>query len=72
MRIEPVFVFDLDGTLVDSVYHHVFAWREALEAEGISLAFWRIHRKVGMSGGLLADQLCARRALKSVPRWWSG
>ena len=40
MHIEPVFVFDLDGTLVDSVYHHVFAWREALEAEGISLSFW--------------------------------
>jgi HAD superfamily hydrolase (TIGR01509 family) len=57
MRIEPVFVFDLDGTLVDSVYHHVFAWREALEAEGIPLSFWRIHRKVGMSGGLLANQL---------------
>jgi len=57
MRIEPVFVFDLDGTLVDSVYQHVFAWVEALEAEGISLSFWRIHRKVGMSGGLLANQL---------------
>ena len=57
MRIEPVFVFDLDGTLVDSVYQHVFAWGEALEAEGISLSFWRIHRKVGMSGGLLANQL---------------
>ena len=57
MRIEPVFVFDLDGTLVDSVYHHVFAWREALEAEGICLSLWRIHRKVGMSGGLLANQL---------------
>ena len=57
MRIEPVFVFDLDGTLVDSVYQHVLAWREALEAEGIYLSFWRIHRKVGMSGGLLANQL---------------
>ena len=57
MRIEPVFVFDLDGTLVDSVYQHVFAWGEALEAERISLSFWRIHRKVGMSGGLLANQL---------------
>ena len=57
MRIEPVFVFDLDGTLVDSVYQHVLAWREALEAEGISLSSWRIHRKVGMSGGLLANQL---------------
>ncbi len=57
MRIEPVFVFDLDGTLVDSVYQHVLAWREALETEGISLSLWRIHRKVGMSGGLLANQL---------------
>jgi hypothetical protein len=57
MSIEPVFVFDLDGTLVDSVYQHVSAWREALEGEGIYLSFWRIHRKVGMSGGLLANQL---------------
>ena len=64
MRIEPVFVFDLDGTLVDSVYHHVFAWREALEAEGISLSFWRIHRKVGMSGGLLANQLLRETGVK--------
>ena len=35
MRIEPVFLFDLDGTLVDSVYQHVLAWKEALDAEGI-------------------------------------
>lgn len=37
MRIEPVFLFDLDGTLVDSVYQHVLAWKEALDAEGIDL-----------------------------------
>ena len=37
MRIEPVFLFDLDGTLVDSVYQHVLAWKEALDAEGIEL-----------------------------------
>jgi len=48
------FVFDLDGTLVDSVYQHVLAWRKALEAEGIALAAWRIHRRIGMSGGLMA------------------
>ena len=48
------FVFDLDGTLVDSVYQHVLAWRTALEAEGIVLAAWRIHRRIGMSGGLMA------------------
>lgn len=53
----PAFVFDLDGTLVDSVYQHVLAWREALEREGISLAVWRIHRRIGMSGGLLINAL---------------
>ncbi len=57
MRIEPAFLFDLDGTLVDSVYQHVLAWKEALDAEGIDLAVWRIHRKIGMSGGLFTNQL---------------
>ena len=36
MRIETSFLFDLDGTLVDSVYQHVLAWKEALDSEGIS------------------------------------
>jgi len=53
----PAFIFDLDGTLVDSVYQHVLAWREALEQSGIELAVWRIHRRIGMSGGLLANNL---------------
>jgi phosphoglycolate phosphatase-like HAD superfamily hydrolase len=53
----PAFLFDLDGTLVDSVYQHVLAWREALEACGIELAVWRIHRRVGMSGGLMANAI---------------
>jgi HAD superfamily hydrolase (TIGR01509 family) len=51
------FLFDLDGTLVDSVYQHVLAWREALERAGIDLAVWRIHRSIGMSGGLLVNAL---------------
>jgi HAD superfamily hydrolase (TIGR01509 family) len=50
-------LFDLDGTLVDSVYQHVLAWREALEGAGIELAVWRIHRRIGMSGGLLVNAL---------------
>jgi len=54
---EVVFVFDLDGTLVDSVYQHVLAWQEALEVAGIELAVWRIHRRIGMSGGLFAGAL---------------
>jgi HAD superfamily hydrolase (TIGR01509 family) len=57
MRDEPVFLFDLDGTLVDSVYQHVLAWKHALDAEGIELSVWRIHRKIGMSGGLFTNQL---------------
>jgi HAD superfamily hydrolase (TIGR01549 family) len=52
-----VFLFDLDGTLIDSVYQHVAAWHEALTTEGIELSVWRIHRKIGMSGGLFTDQL---------------
>jgi HAD superfamily hydrolase (TIGR01509 family) len=56
-RDGPAFVFDLDGTLVDSVYQHVLAWQEALEAAGIKLAVWRIHRRIGMSGGLLVNAL---------------
>jgi HAD superfamily hydrolase (TIGR01509 family) len=51
------FLFDLDGTLVDSVYQHVVAWREAMQAAGIELAVWRIHRQIGMSGGLLLNGL---------------
>ncbi len=51
------YLFDLDGTLVDSVYQHVLAWHDALQATGIELSVWRIHRKIGMSGGLFANAL---------------
>lgn len=57
------FLFDLDGTLVDSVYQHVLAWREALEAGGIHLAVWRIHRQIGMSGGLFINALLRETGL---------
>jgi HAD superfamily hydrolase (TIGR01509 family) len=45
-------IFDLDGTLVDTVYAHVFAWQLALAEAGMPLDGWRIHRRIGMSGGL--------------------
>ncbi len=45
-------IFDLDGTLIDSVYAHVFAWQRALAEEGMPIDAWRIHRRIGMSGGL--------------------
>src|SRR3989442_14509936 len=47
----PAVLFDLDGTLLDSVYQHVLAWKEALESAGIPLSIWRIHRPIGISGG---------------------
>jgi HAD superfamily hydrolase (TIGR01549 family) len=47
-------IFDLDGTLVDTVYAHVFAWHRALAEAGLPIEGWRIHRKIGMSGGLFA------------------
>jgi HAD superfamily hydrolase (TIGR01509 family) len=53
----PALVFDLDGTLVDSVYQHVLAWHEALHVSGMELSVWRIHRRIGMSGGLFARAL---------------
>jgi HAD superfamily hydrolase (TIGR01509 family) len=45
-------IFDLDGTLVDTVYAHIFAWQRALAEAGMAIEGWRIHRKIGMSGGL--------------------
>jgi HAD superfamily hydrolase (TIGR01509 family) len=53
----PSFLFDLDGTLIDSVYQHVIAWRAALSRLGIDLSVWRIHRRIGMSGGLFVSAL---------------
>jgi HAD superfamily hydrolase (TIGR01509 family) len=47
-------IFDLDGTLIDSVYAHVFAWQRALDEAGLPIVGWRIHRRIGMSGGIFA------------------
>ncbi len=57
MQSQSAFLFDLDGTLIDSVYQHVLAWKEALDSEGMELSVWRIHRKIGMSGGLFTNHL---------------
>lgn len=65
-RREAAFLFDLDGTLVDSVYQHVLAWTDALDAEGIELSVWRIHRKIGMSGGLFTNQLLRETGIHDI------
>jgi HAD superfamily hydrolase (TIGR01549 family) len=64
---KAAFLFDLDGTLVDSVYQHVLAWHEALDQEGIALSIWRIHRKIGMSGGLFTNMLLRETGLDIEP-----
>ena len=61
------FLFDLDGTLVDSVYQHVQAWQEALSSANIDLSVWRIHRRIGMSGGLFADMLLREIDVEVTP-----
>jgi HAD superfamily hydrolase (TIGR01549 family) len=66
-RDAQAFLFDLDGTLIDSVYQHVLAWREALAETGIELAVWRIHRRIGMSGGLLAHALLRETGHRVTP-----
>lgn len=63
-RRDTAFLFDLDGTLIDSVYQHVLAWKEALDKEGVELSVWRIHRKIGMSGGLFANILLRETELE--------
>src|SRR6516225_3890880 len=46
-------LFDLDGTLVDTVYAHVLAWQGALAEVGVVVDGYRLHRHVGSSGGLI-------------------
>lgn len=63
MPAQTSFIFDLDGTLTDSVYQNVAAWKEALDDEKIPLSMWRIHRKIGMSGGLMLKSLSRETGL---------
>jgi HAD superfamily hydrolase (TIGR01549 family) len=63
----PALLFDLDGTLVDSVYQHVLAWHEVLGAAGMELSVWRIHRRIGMSGGLFVNALLRETGKRLTP-----
>ncbi|GAA0328546.1 HAD family hydrolase [Actinoallomurus spadix] len=63
----PALLFDLDGTLIDSVYQHVIAWRNALTVVGIDLSVWRIHRRIGMSGGLFVSALLRETGVSLTP-----
>lgn len=50
-------VFDIDGTLVDSTYHHALAWQRAFHDNGVTPPFWKIHRTIGMGGDKLVAQV---------------
>ena len=50
-------MFDVDGTLIDSNYLHVYAWQRAFEAEGVPVTAWRVHRSIGMDGSRMVRTL---------------
>jgi beta-phosphoglucomutase-like phosphatase (HAD superfamily) len=54
-------VLDIDGTLVDTNYHHTIAWYRAFRAHGIVLPIWRIHRHIGMGGDQMVKALVDER-----------
>src|SRR3954462_8301192 len=60
-------IFDLDGTLIDTVYAHVLAWQRTLSEAGLGITAWRIHRRIGMSGGLFVRAL-AREVGREISR----
>ena len=57
----PAAVLDIDGTLVDTNYHHAIAWYRAFRQHGELLPVWRIHRHIGMGGDQLVKALCGER-----------
>jgi len=57
----PVAILDVDGTLVDTNYHHAIAWYRAFRQHGLVLPLWRIHRHIGMGGDQLVGALAGER-----------
>lgn len=59
-------ILDVDGTLVDTNYHHAIAWYRAFRGHGIVLPIWRVHRHIGMGGDQLVSALCGDRTEKEA------
>jgi phosphoglycolate phosphatase-like HAD superfamily hydrolase len=57
----PIAVLDVDGTLVDTNYHHAIAWYRAFREHGLTLPVWRIHRHIGMGGDQLVTAVAGKR-----------
>jgi HAD superfamily hydrolase (TIGR01509 family) len=62
----PAALVDVDGTLIDSNYHHALAWYRAFRRSGITLPLWRIHRHVGMGGDQLVPALVGEDAAERL------
>jgi HAD superfamily hydrolase (TIGR01549 family) len=57
----PVAVLDVDGTLVDTNYHHAIAWYRAFREHGLTVPVWRLHRHIGMGGDHLVAAVAGKR-----------
>jgi HAD superfamily hydrolase (TIGR01549 family) len=62
---ERLAIFDVDGTLVDSTYHHALAWQRAFREHEIALPVWRIHREIGKGGDRLVPDLVGEQVEQS-------
>jgi HAD superfamily hydrolase (TIGR01549 family) len=56
----PAVILDVDGTLVDTNYHHAIAWYRAFRRHGLAPPVWRIHRHIGMGGDKLVDAVAGQ------------
>jgi HAD superfamily hydrolase (TIGR01549 family) len=54
-------LFDIDGTLIDSTYHHAVAWHRAFRAEGVPVPIWKVHRTIGMGGDKLVAHVTSEQ-----------
>jgi len=54
----PAAILDVDGTLVDTVYHHALAWYRAFRSQDLEMEVWKVHRRIGMGGDQLVADLC--------------
>ena len=57
----PIAVLDVDGTLVDTNYHHAIAWYRAFREHGLPMPVWQIHRHIGMGGDKLVAAVAGKR-----------
>jgi HAD superfamily hydrolase (TIGR01549 family) len=59
-------IFDVDGTLVDTNYHHTVAWFRAFRRHGVTVPSWRIHRAIGMGGDRLVPEVAGEKVEREV------